>query len=77
MLVSLDGGVTYHPVTDSVRVVYPVPMIPGEDEPGELHLNLTSEGLIADVWVSRDESLDHNLATLSTRLDDFVGDMVA
>ena len=41
MLVSLDGGETFVPATQGVRIVYKV-FVPGEDDPGELHLNATS-----------------------------------
>ena len=76
MLVSLDGGQTFVPVTDGVRIIYKNVAVPGEDEPGELHLNATSEGLISDLWVSRDEHLDHNLGTSSQMVDDLVDRLV-
>lgn len=75
MLVSLDGGETFVPATQGVRIVYKV-FVPGEDDPGELHLNATNEGIISDLWVSRDEHLDHNLATSSEMLDDVVARLV-
>ena len=76
MLVSLDGGMTFVPVTDGVRIIYKNVAVPGEDEPGELHLNATSEGLISDLWVSRDEHLDHNLGTSAQMVDDLVERLV-
>ena len=75
MLVSLDGGETFVPATQGVRIVYKV-FVPGEDDPGELHLNATTEGIIADLWVSRQEHLDHNLGTSSEMLDDVVDRLV-
>ena len=76
MLVSLDGGQTFVPVTDGVRIIYKNVAVPGEDEPGELHLNATSEGLISDLWVSRDDLLDHNLGTSAQMVDDLVERLV-
>lgn len=76
MLVSLDGGQTFVPVTNGVRIIYKKVAVPGEDESGELHLNATSEGLISDLWVSRDEHLDHNLGTSVQMVDDLVERLV-
>ena len=72
MLVSVDGGVTFQPASQGVRIIYKDVFAPAEDEPGEFHINATPEGLIADLWVSREEHLDHNLATSSELLDDLV-----
>lgn len=73
--VSLDGGKTYQPAPQGVRIVYAGLDMPGEDEIGELHLNCTPEGVISDVWVQRgDES--HNLATKSEMTDDIVERLV-
>lgn len=76
MLVSLDGGQTFVPVTDGVRICYKNVNVPGEDEAGELHLNATTEGLISDLWVSREEHLDHNLGTSSEMVDDLIERLV-
>lgn len=73
--VSLDGGVTWAPANSGVRLVYRDILVPGEDAPGELHVNATHEGLILDVWVSR-EGEDHNIGTSSQMLDDVVAAMV-
>ena len=75
--VSLDGGVTYSPAPQGVRLIYPKVFVPGEDEPGELHINCTQEGLVTDVWVSREEHLDHNIGTGAELLEDIVSNLVA
>lgn len=76
VLVSLDGGKTFLPATSGVRIIYKNVPVPGEDEPGELHLNATSEGVITDLWVSREEPLDHNLGTSSALVDDLIERLV-
>lgn len=76
MFVSLDGGKTFLPATSGVRIIYKNVPVPGEDEPGELHLNATSEGVISDLWVSREEHLDHNLGTSSELVDDMIERLV-
>lgn len=76
MRVSLDGGSTYFDAPQGVRVLHLGVLIPGEDGRGELHLNHTSEGLIADVWATREESLDHNIGTRCFELAALVEDMV-
>lgn len=77
MQVSLDGGVTYVPAKEGVRVIIPEMFVDGEDEPGELHMNLSEESLIWDVWVSRDEHLDHNIGTRGDLISEMVTLMVA
>lgn len=81
MKISLDGGQTFIEAPEGVRVVYGGVMIPGEDGRGELHVNLTHEGVISDLWTTRDEPLDHNIGTRAEMLDDLVerlvGDPVA
>lgn len=74
--VSLDGGLTYQEAQQGVRVIYGCVDVQGEDEQGELHLNVTREGVIADVWVSREEHLDHNIGSRAEFLDDLVLDLV-
>jgi hypothetical protein len=76
ILVSLDGGKTFVPASSGVRIIYKDVLVPGEDAPGELHLNATTEGLISDLWVSREEHLDHNLGTSSQMVDDLVERLV-
>lgn len=77
--VSLDGGITYLPATQGVRVVYNRLDLPGEDELGQMHVNLTSEGVIYDLWVTRDpeDPLGHNIGTANAPIADLIGDMVA
>jgi len=72
MKVSLDGGETFVNVLDGVRVIYEGMMIPGEDGCGELHVNLTHEGIITDVWATREYPLDHNIGTSSEMTDDII-----
>lgn len=74
--VSLDGGVSYQPANEGVRIIYSKVAIPGEDGTGELHLNVTHEGLIMDVWATRDEPLDHNIGTSSELTEDLIGRLV-
>jgi hypothetical protein len=74
--VSLDGGATYQEAPEGVRVAYEDVDIPGEDSAGELHANFTHEGLILDVWASRNEPLDHNIGTSSETVDEIVERLV-
>jgi pyruvate carboxylase len=74
--VSLDGGVTYVEAKEGVRIIYEDVILPGEDETGELHINATHEGLIQDIWVTRETSLDHNIATKSESIEDITHAMV-
>lgn len=76
LMVSLDGGQTFIPAPSGVRLIYKNVLVPAEEELGELHINATSEGLISDLWVSRDEELDHNLGTKSLLIDDLVEQLV-
>jgi len=75
--VSLDGGATYQPAPNGVRIIYKNIMIDGEDGRGEVHINATHEGLITDIWTTRDEPLDHNIGTESVLIDDIVSRLVA
>lgn len=76
MSVSLDGGETWAEAKNGVRVIYHEADIPGEDDPGEFHVNLTSEGIIQDAWVTREDHLDHNIATSSILLVDALSNML-
>lgn len=76
LLVSLDGGESYSPVKDEVRVIYPKMWIDGEDEPGELHINLSPYSIVSDVWVSREEHLDHNIGTKGVMPSELVSEMI-
>lgn len=55
MKVSLDGGVTYQDVTDGVRIIYSdVPIVVSDSNTdGELHINLTEESMVVDLWFTR------------------------
>lgn len=77
MLVSIDGGKTFLPATNGVRIVYQNVMIDGEDGRGEVHINATHEGLITDIWTTREAPLDHNIGTDSTMIDDIVARLVS
>lgn len=79
MKVSLDGGRTYADVTQGVRVIYGDVDVPGEVEPsGEVRVNLTDEGIVVDVWSSREApgALDHNIGTRAEMLGDLVSRLV-
>lgn len=74
--VSLDGGETFFNAPNDVRLIYPDQLVPGEDGSGELHITATQEGLVLDVWVTREEHLDHNIGTSSQMASDLISDMV-
>lgn len=76
MKVSIDGGDVFLPAPDGVRVIYDGVAIPGEDGMGQAHVNLTGEGLILDVWTTREAPLDHNIATSSRTIEEVVSEMV-
>lgn len=69
---SIDGGLTWLDAPSGIRVSFEDIDVPGEDAPGQLDFNFTHEGVITDVWVSRDAHLDHNLSTRSQTYDDFL-----
>lgn len=73
---SLDGGVTWLAAPIGLLVNIEGAMIPGEDERGLVTLNFTSEGLIQDIWVSREDELDHNIATSSVLYEDLMSAMI-
>lgn len=70
-MVSLDGGLTFMPAPEGVRIVYEGVMIYGEDGRGEIHINATQEGLITDLWRTPDDPLDH-IGTESVLIEDIV-----
>lgn len=76
MRFSLDGGVTWLDAPHGLLVNIEDALIPREDERGLVSLNFTSEGLIKDIWVSREETLDHNIATSSVLYEDLVSAMI-
>lgn len=63
--ISLDNGQTSIPVTQGVRVYVEDILVDGEEDSGALDFNFTEEGVITDLWVSREDTLDHNLGTES------------
>lgn len=82
MEVSLDGGITFQPAPEGVRIAYKKVMIDGEDGRGELVINATHEGLITDLWVHRDEpevslvDYNHNIGTDCVMIDDIVSRLI-
>jgi hypothetical protein len=74
MKIILDDGTEIK--SDSVTLIWEDQLVPGENENGELHIKATSEGLVSDVWVSREQSLDHNLATAWRTTDDIIETLV-
>ncbi len=77
MQVSLDGGATYQPAVDGVRIIYKGMPIPDGYEDGELHVNATHEGLILDVWATREGLvLNENIGTSSQMATDIIARMV-
>lgn len=76
MKVSLDGGLSFVDAAQGVRVVYEGIDVPGEDGKGELHVTLSREGFVRDVWVTREEPLDHNMGTDSQTVEEAVSAMV-
>lgn len=80
--VSLDGGETYQPAKEGVRILYANVPVDGEDARGDLHINATHEGLITDVWVtdimsSEENPLDHNIGSKCELIEDIVYRLVA
>ncbi len=73
--VSLDGGVTFQDAPEGVIVHRELEHVAGEDESGKLILNMTEEGLITDVWVTRGDA-DHNIGTSCSLYDDLVTDLI-
>lgn len=77
MTVSLDGGLTYQPAPNGVRVIYHNPQLElDEYKQVKLHVNLTSEGMIRDVWGRDHEDVDRNLGTSSVDLDTIVAELI-
>lgn len=77
MKVSLDGGVTWLEAKEGVRIIYEGVPVDGEDGLGEVHVNATHEGLITDIWTTRDEPLDHNIGTDAVLIEDIVSRLVS
>jgi hypothetical protein len=64
---SIDGGLTYQPC-DGVRIIYTEA---SENDYGlqDLHVNISSEGIILDVY---DQKTDSEVATTCIYIDDLV-----
>lgn len=75
LVVSLDGGVTFVAASE-IMVAYRRILVDGEDGRGELRLTMTREGLISDVWTSRQGHLDHNIGTASETVEEIVTRLV-
>lgn len=75
--VSLDGGQTYVPAKQGVRVQYAGVLLNEDEETGELLLNLSSEGIIADAWKfgPGEESEPVHVGTSQQTLDDVVAQL--
>lgn len=70
--ISLDGGKTFLDAADGVRIVYDDVLIPGDEHGGELHLNLTHEGVISDLWTARDAPGGQLVGTSCEMVEDVV-----
>lgn len=66
LLVSLDGGETYAPAVNGVRLIYSGIELENRQQ-GQLQLNMTHEGMIADVYDGED-----SLATDSVMYQEIV-----
>lgn len=70
--VSLDGGQTYQPASEGVRVIYGNLYLGDDESRGELHVNASHEGLIMVLWT---QPGDEHLGTQAQMLDDLVADL--
>lgn len=57
---------------ERVEIIYENLEIPGEDSPGNLHINATEEGLILDVWNTNNEGVETNSGTSSETAQEIV-----
>jgi hypothetical protein len=57
---------------DRVEIIYSLLEIPGEDSPGDLHVNLTHEGIILDVWNTNNAGTETNSGTSSETAQEIV-----
>lgn len=78
-LVSLDGGKSYQEVTNDVRIMYTHQLTQccselGEDCESELHMTITHEGVIGDVWT--EEVTSRNIGTSSQTIQEMIESMV-
>lgn len=70
MLVSLDGGQSYQPAPDGVRVIYRDILVGEAGRDGEVHINLTEEGMAVDGWSIVDGAPDELIGSKWSTLDD-------
>jgi len=73
-LVSLDGGKSYQKVTNDVRIMYTHQSTLDEDCESELHMTITHEGLISDVWTEEVDS--RNIGTRGETIEEIMSRMV-
>ena len=71
MKISLDNGVTYVEI-EQVRVIFDDLEV-GNLLPAELHINITDEGIITDVWRT---DVDANFATQSESAQEIIDRLV-
>jgi hypothetical protein len=72
MAVSLDGGESYQPAPNGVRILYNDQLVPGNHK-GDLHINCTNEGIIMDVWTdSTEPETGENIGTSSETVDEII-----
>lgn len=73
--VSLDGGRTYHPAQQGVRILYEG--MPGHEqgEQRNLHVHATGEGLIFDVW-QQDLEDSRNVGTRSQTAQELIDSLI-
>lgn len=74
MMVSLDGGQTYQEAKEGVRVIYSnVPTFFEQEGEGDVHINLTHEGVITDLWVAGSgPASESSIGSTALTLDDIV-----
>ncbi len=46
---------------ESATIVWENLDVPGENLGGKLHIKVNPDGIVRDVWVSRESGLDHNI----------------
>lgn len=74
MLISLDGGQTYQPAPEGVRIMLDAREMTdnGEDFSGVLAFNFTDEGVIYDIWKSVSHVLSESVATQSQTYEELI-----
>ena len=72
MVVSLDGGTTFIPAREGVRILYPSAPLPDDGQPGSLSVNATSEGVIFDVWRDQASAGSANAGTEASTIEEII-----